>query len=86
MKSFTTASFWKAYAELSPEMKLQAQKAYRLWQENSQHPSLRFKKVGKQLWSVRLSDNFRAVAFKKGDDYYWTWIGSHAEYDQFLDK
>lgn len=28
MKSFATAEFWKAYAELSPEMQEQARKAY----------------------------------------------------------
>jgi hypothetical protein len=84
MKSLTTPDFWRAYAALPPEMKVQARKAYRLWQENSLHPSLHFKKVGKQLWSVRLSNNFRAVALKKGDDYYWIWIGSHDEYDRLL--
>ena len=84
MKSFTTASFWRAYAELSPAMKIQARKAYRLWQENSLHPSLHFKKVGQRLWSVRLSGDFRALALKKGDDYHWIWIGSHDEYERFL--
>jgi hypothetical protein len=49
MLSFTTLDFWEAYAELAPEMKQQAQKAYRLWQENSSHPSLHFKKVGNNL-------------------------------------
>ncbi len=40
MKSFTTADFWKTYAELAPEVKEQAQKAYQLWQENLLHPFL----------------------------------------------
>jgi hypothetical protein len=70
MKSFATADFWQAYAELSPEMQEQAQKAYQLWQENSLHPSLHFKKVGKNLWSARVSGGYRALALKKGDDYY----------------
>ncbi len=48
MKSFTTPDLWQAYAVLSPEMK-QAQKAYQLWKENPSHPSLHFKKVGKNL-------------------------------------
>ncbi|MDM9585707.1 MULTISPECIES: hypothetical protein [unclassified Nostoc] len=84
MKSFATDDFWKAYAELSPEMQEQARKAYQLWQENSLHPSLHFKKVGKNLWSARLSDRYRALALKKGDDYYWIWIGDHDEYESFL--
>lgn len=49
MKSFTTPDFWEAYVELNPEVKEQAQKAYQLWQENPLHPSLHFKKVGKNL-------------------------------------
>jgi hypothetical protein len=84
MKSFTTADFWKAYAELSPEMKVKARKAYQLWQENSLHPSLHFKKVGKNLWSTRISGGYRALALKKGDDYYWIWIGDHQEYENLL--
>ena len=84
MKSFATADFWKAYAELSPEIKEQAQKAYQLWQENSFHPSLHFKKVGKNLWSARISGGYRALALKKGTNYYWIWIGDHDEYESFL--
>ena len=84
MKSLTTSDFWKAYAALSPEMKQQARKVYQLWKQNQFHPSLHFKKVGKNLWSVRITEDYRALALKKGDDYYWLWIGSHDEYDAFL--
>ncbi|MBV9386828.1 MAG: hypothetical protein JOZ78_10420 [Chroococcidiopsidaceae cyanobacterium CP_BM_ER_R8_30] len=85
MKSFTTTDFWKAYAELSPEVKEQAQKAYQLWRENQLHPSLHFKKVGRNLWSVRISGGYRALALKKGNDYYWLWIGDHNKYEAMLD-
>jgi hypothetical protein len=84
MKSFATSDFWQAYAELSPEMKKKARKAYRLWQDDPFYPSLHFKKVGKNLWSARVSGGFRALALKKGDDYYWIWIGTHDEYESFL--
>ena len=84
MKSSTTPEFWKAYAALSLDMKQQAQKAYKLWQENPSHPSLHFKKVGKNLWSAQTTDGYRALALKKGDDYYWFWIGSHQDYDALL--
>jgi hypothetical protein len=66
MKSFATADFWEAHAELSPDMKEQAQRAYQLWRENSLH----FKKVGKNLWSVHVTSGYRALALEKGDDYY----------------
>lgn len=84
MKSFATPSFWKAYENLTPEVKEQAQKAYQLWQENLLHPSLHFKKVGKNLWSARVSSGYRALALKKGDDYYWFWIGPHDQYEALL--
>lgn len=84
MKSFATVDFWKAYAKLSLEVREQAEKAYQLWQENPLHPSLHFKKVGKNLWSARVSGGYRALALKKGDDYYWFWIGTHAEYEALL--
>lgn len=66
------------------QMKEQAQKAYQLWKENPLHPSLHFKKVGKNLWSARITDDYRALALKKGDDYYWFWIGSHDDYNALL--
>lgn len=83
MKSFATTNFWKAYVELSPEMKEQAQKADQ-WQENSLHPSLHFKKVGKNLWSARISGGYRALALKKDNNYYWIWLGDYDEYESFL--
>jgi hypothetical protein len=84
MKSLTTPDFWRDYAELSPDMREKTRRAYQLWQTNPMHPSLHFKKVGKNLWSVRLSGGYRALALKKGDDYYWFWIGDHDEYESFL--
>ena len=84
MKSLTTPDFWKSYAELPLTIKKQARKAYQIWQKNPYHPSLRFKKVAKNLWSARITQNYRALALKKGDDYYWIWIGNHDEYELLL--
>ena len=84
MKSLTTPDFWSSYAKLPLKIKKQARKAYRLWQENQSHPSLHFKKVGKNLWSARITQNYRALALKKGDDFYWVWIGTHDEYELLL--
>jgi hypothetical protein len=84
MKSFTTPDFWKAYAALSSELKQQTQKAYQLWKADPLHPSLHFKKVGKSLWSARISGGYRALALKKGDDYYWIWVGTHDDYEMIL--
>jgi hypothetical protein len=84
MKSFTTPDFWNNYAVLHPEIKEQARKTYRSWKENPSYPSLHFKKVGKNLWSVRITRNYRALALKKGEDFYWIWIGTHDQYESLL--
>jgi hypothetical protein len=83
MKSSTTPDFWKYYSSLSPELKQQARKAYRLWNNNPKHPSLCFKSVG-QAWSIRISLNYRAMALLEGDTFYWFWIGKHDEYEIIL--
>jgi hypothetical protein len=84
MKSFTTPEFWHLYAALPPEAREQAKKAYRLGRENQFHPSLHFKKVGDNLWSVRVSRGYRALAVSRKDDYYWIWIGSHDNYEELI--
>ena len=84
MKSFTTPEFWKTYTALPPDIKQKARKAYRIWQNNQAHPSIRFKKVGRNLWSARITRDYRALAIKKGEDYYWIWIGTHDDYDALL--
>lgn len=86
MKSLTTPDFWSSYAKLPLKIKKQARKAYLLWQENQSHPSLHFKKVSKNLWSARITQNYRALALKKGDGYYWIWIGTHDEYELLLNN
>lgn len=84
MNSFTTPDFWEAYSVLSPELKEKARKVYQLWRNDQSHPSIHFKKVGKNLWSARITQDHRALALKQGDDFYWFWIGSHDEYDALL--
>ncbi|GFE70273.1 hypothetical protein [Chroococcus sp. FPU101] len=84
MKSLTTPDFWNAYLALPQDLKKQAKKAYQQWKADPSHPSLHFKKVRKNTWSVRITRDYRALALKKGDDYYWFWIGSHDEYDAII--
>ncbi len=84
MKSFATPDFWQTYAQLPLSAKEQARKAYQLWKDNPSHPSLHFKKVGKNLWSARITKDYRALALKKGNGYYWIWIGTHRDYETLL--
>jgi hypothetical protein len=83
MKHFASRAFWEAYGKLPEQVRTLADKNYALLKENSQHPSLRFKKVGR-FWSVRVGLRYRALAVESGDDIVWFWIGSHADYDALL--
>jgi hypothetical protein len=83
MKSSTTPDFWASYQKLPPEIKARARTAHRLWRANPRYPSLRFKKVG-DLWSIRISSGYRALALFQDDTFFWFWIGSHDEYEQLL--
>jgi hypothetical protein len=83
MKSSITPDFWASYQKLPPEIKARARTAYRLWRANPRYPSLRFKKVG-DLWSIRISSGYRALALFQDDTFFWFWIGSHDEYERLL--
>ncbi len=86
MKSKAVGSFWDSYNQLPQEIQEQALKQYGLWLENPQHPSLRFKKVGADFWSVRITDDYRAVGIRDGETVLWFFIGSHADYNRVLKK
>ena len=83
VKSVARPSFWRGYALLDPRIQQAARVAYRLFAENPDHPSLRFKKLKgyENVWSVRINDQFRAVGERNGDTIEWAWVGSHAEFD-----
>jgi hypothetical protein len=86
MKSRTDPSFWKLYYQLPRQLRLQATKAYRLWRENPNHPSLQFKRVDPEdpIYSVRIGLGYRALGWFEHDTIIWYWIGDHDEYDRLL--
>lgn len=88
MISETTSRFWNAYAELPSSIKRRARKAYRLFIQNPNHPSLRFKKVHarRPIYSVRITRAYRALGVREGDTIIWFWIGSHDDYEQLLER
>jgi len=63
-----------------------ARAAYRLFQQEPSHPSLRFKVVhsSRPIYSVRIGLGYRALGVRDGDEIVWFWIGSHADYDRLL--
>ena len=86
MTSRATPRFWAAFRELPSEIRDAAQKAYRLFRENPQHPGFQFKKVHDRepIYSVRVTLGYRAVGLLENDEITWFWIGSHADYDRLL--
>ncbi len=85
-QSYASDSFWKCYKELPKEIQQLADKAYDLFKENSTHPSLQFKKVGKKqpVYSARVTDFYRALGILKGKKVYWFWMGNHDAYQRMI--
>jgi hypothetical protein len=84
MKSRTNKAFRDQLAQLPESIQNLAYKAYILWQKDPHHKSLRFKQISakNQIYSVRISRNYRALGELQSDCMYWYWIGSHEQYDK----
>jgi hypothetical protein len=82
---FTRPSFWDFYAKLPSEIQVLADKNYQLLKENPRHPSLQLKQIGR-LWSVRITDNYRALGLDSNVGIVWFWIGQHGEYEKLLKR
>ena len=83
MKHFASPAFWEAYQRLPEQVRALADKNYALLKENSQHPSLKLKKVVR-FWSVRVGLHYRALAVDVDGGMLWFWIGSHTDYDALI--
>ena len=88
MTSHKTKRFRAMFDLLPQAVKRQAKEAYRLFKQNPYYPSLRFKPVhpSKPVYSVRISQDYRAVGIRDGDEMVWFWVGSHADYDDLLSR
>jgi len=88
MEHRATEGFWQAYNALPLEMKKRADKQFSLLMSNPHHPSLQFKKVGhsrgQEVWSARVTLNYRALALKRADGFLWFWIGDHKKYEALI--
>jgi hypothetical protein len=83
--SHASPEFWSLYNKLPPQVQEQANKQYEIFGRNPSHPSLRLKQVG-LFWSVRVSRSYRALAIRRGSNFFWFWIGSHSDYDDLIAK
>ena len=83
MKHHASATFWARYDALPVAIRTLADKNFALLKENSRHPSLHLKRVGR-FWSVRVGQHYRALGTDLDDGVLWWWIGTHAEYDRVV--
>jgi hypothetical protein len=88
VNSHSTERFREALKQLPKEVRQNAQEAYRLWQQDPQHPGLHFKRIHstKPIYSVRVGLGWRAVGLQRGDNMIWYWIGSHADYEKLISR
>jgi hypothetical protein len=75
----TRRDFWTYYQRLPTEIQQLADEKFELLKRNPAHSSLNFKKVGR-YWSVRISQQYRALVLEDAGIFVWTWIGKHDEY------
>jgi len=82
--SVASRDFWRLYRRLPRDVRRLAARAYKVWQQDPFHPSLHFKKVSDDLWSVRVGAHHRALGRFHDHRLVWSWIGTHADYDRML--
>ncbi|KAA0700551.1 hypothetical protein DTW90_02530 [Neorhizobium sp. P12A] len=83
MNHHATPAFWKAYDSLPVDVRALADRNFELLKRDPRHPSLHFKAAGR-FWSARVGKSWRALAVADGEDMFWFWIGSYADYDKLL--
>jgi hypothetical protein len=79
-----TKRFWTCFDALPVEVQQAARRQFGVWKRDPFHPSLHFKLIADNLWSVRVTLGFRALARRRGELVTWFWIGTHAEYDRLI--
>ena len=67
--------------KLPTHIQKRAAKQFQLLQENPLYPPLHFKKVS-GLWSLRITDDYRALGYEENGTIIWFWIGKHDEYER----
>ncbi len=86
--------FWDLLEALPQDIQEIAHRQYRLYKTAPDHPSLELKPLKytkNPVWSVRITDNYRALAIRTTDDQgqtvmVWFWIGTHRESDKLINR
>lgn len=83
MRHVKSSDFRKMFDALPIDIQDRARKQFELLKSDPRHPSLRFKKIG-EIWTARVSSDYRALADPIDDGFYWFWIGPHDEYERVI--
>jgi hypothetical protein len=88
MNLHITRKFRIRFAVLPKAIQHETRQAYQQFWQDPSHSGLSFKAItrknGDQYWSVRNSLHYHALALMEGNDLYWFWIRTHAEYNKLL--
>ena len=86
MTSRTEKHFWHRFDQLPTDVQALAREKYQLWLRDTFHRSLKFKPIGKDVWSVRIGNHYRALGRRAGELIVWFWIGTHEEYNKLVQR
>jgi hypothetical protein len=75
---------WKHHDNLPEKIQELAAANFALIKSDPYHPSLHFKALTSELWSVRIGLHYRALAMPEAGGFVWIWIGSHGDYDRLV--
>ena len=84
MRHFKDPAFQPLYDVLPGHVRRRADKNFALLKQDPKHPSLHFKRIRDDLWSVRVGLSYRALAIEGNEGFQWFWIGSHADYEAII--
>jgi hypothetical protein len=86
VKSRLHPRFRRDFARLPRDIQARARDAYRRFQADATHPGLQFKRLNTSLplWSVRVTESYRAVGVRRADEIVRFFVGTHAQYDQMF--
>ena len=88
IKSYRKWQFKQQYEKLPPHVKAVAERKFKMFLNNPNHPSFRARIIGKtKNWEFphheySITMKYRATCFKDGDTYVWVFIGTHDEFDR----
>lgn len=84
-RSFAVCEFWDCYESLPKATRTLADAKFTLFERDPFHPSLALKQKG-EVWTVAVGRSYRAIAYRRRNDFHWFWIGSHEAYNTLLGR